>query len=200
MDIRYNLPYQVMDIHDAIRTRRTIAKFTDEPVPPEILIDLLSAGIWAPNHHLTEPWRFIIIGPESRRELAGRFAELKANKVPAEDVARRSRVHAEHERKFHSIPVIVAVASACDGDEIRRREDFAATACAVQNIQLAAWAEGIGVKWSTSGLIRDPLAYRLLNIDPAQQEIIGLLFIGYPAEIPVRDRKRPLSEVIRQVP
>ena len=189
-----------MDIHEAIRTRRTIAKFTDEPVPPETLVDLLSAGIWAPNHHLTEPWRFVIIGPETRHELAGRFADLKASKVPAEDVARRVRVRGEHERKFRSIPTIVAVAAACGNDEIGRREDFAATACAVQNIQLAAWAEGIGVKWSTSGLIRDPLAYRLLDIDPAQYEIIGLLFIGYPAEIPVRDRKRPLSEVIRQVP
>ncbi|MBP6017108.1 MAG: nitroreductase [Candidatus Promineofilum sp.] len=189
-----------MDVNEAIRTRRTIAKFTDDPVSVDTLVGLLSAGIWAPNHRLTEPWRFVILGPETRRELAGRFADLKANKVPAEDVARWARIRAEHERKFQSIPAIVAVAAANGADEIGRREDFAATACAIQNIQLTAWAEGIGVKWSTSGLIRDPLAYDLLDINPTQFEIIGFLFIGYPAEIPVRDRKRPLSEVIWQTP
>jgi nitroreductase len=189
-----------MDVNQAIRTRRTIAKFRDEPVPGLILEAILSAGIWAPNHHLTEPWRFIILGPETQGQLAGRFAELKASKVPAEDVARRERILVEHERKFVSIPTIVAVAASCEGDEERRREDYAATACAIQNIQLAAWAEGIGVKWSTAGLIHDPLAYRLLGVDPTQFEIIGLLFIGFPAEIPERGRKRPLEEVIRRVP
>lgn len=189
-----------MEVNEAIRTRRTIAKFLDEPVPAELLERILAAGIWAPNHHMTEPWRFVILGPETQRRLAGKFAEIKASKAPAEDEARRGRILEEHARKFTRIPTIVAVAASCVGDDQRRREDYAATACAVQNIQLAAWSEGIGVKWSTSGVIRDPLAYRLLEIDPAQFEIIGLLFVGYPAEIPYRPRKTPLDEVIRRVP
>lgn len=189
-----------MEVNEAIRTRRTIAKFLDGPVPAELLERILAAGIWAPNHHMTEPWRFVILGPETQSRLAGRFAEIKAAKAPPEDEARRGRILEEHARKFTRIPTIVAVAASCEGDEIRRREDFAATACAVQNIQLTAWSEGVGVKWSTSGVIRDPLAYRLLDLDPARFEIIGLLFIGYPAEIPDRPRKRPLDEVIRRVP
>ncbi len=189
-----------MDVLEAIHTRRTIAKFSDKPIAPETVERLLAVGIWAPNHHLTEPWRFVIMGPETQQRLAGRFAEVKASKVPAEDVARRERVREEHTRKFLAFPTVVAVAASCEGDEQRRREDYAATACAIQNVQLAAWAEGVGVKWSTSGVIRDPQTYELLGIDPAAFEIIGLLFVGYPAEIPTRDRKRPLDEIIRRVP
>jgi nitroreductase len=189
-----------MDVNQAIRTRRTIAKFRDEPIPPVTLESVLAAGVWAPNHHLTEPWHFVIIGPETQGQLASSFGEWKAAKVPAEDSARYARVREEHERKFRAIPTVVAVAYKREGDEIQQREDYAATACAIQNVQLAAWAEGIGVKWSTAGIIRDSRTYRLLGIDPAQFEIVGLLFIGYPAEIPNRDRKRPLHDVIRRVP
>lgn len=189
-----------MNVNEAIRARRTISKFSDQLLPPEKVEELLLAGIWAPNHHLTEPWRFVILGPGAQQRLAERFAELKAAKVPASDYERQSRIHDEHLRKFLAFPTIVAVASSCAGDEQGQREDFAATACAIQNIQLAAWAEGVGVKWSTAAVIRDPLAYEVLEIDPTQFEIVGLLFMGYPAEVPTRDRKRPLSEIIRRVP
>lgn len=191
---------EYMDVNQAIRTRRTIVKFRDELIPPDTLEAILAAGIWAPNHHLTEPWRFVIVGPETQNQLAGLFGEWKAAKVPAEDATRYARVRDEHERKFRAFPTVVAVACSREGDELQQREDYAATACAIQNIQLAAWAEGIGVKWSTAGIIRHPLAYHLLETDPTQFEIVGLLFIGYPAEIPNRDRKRTLQEIIRRVP
>ena len=72
-----------MDVLEAIHTRRTIAKFQPEPIPAETLTEILAAGIWAPNHRLTEPWRFVILGPETQRLLGERFGELKAEKAPA---------------------------------------------------------------------------------------------------------------------
>jgi nitroreductase len=189
-----------MDVYEAIRARRTIAKFRPEAVPADELERLLTAGIWAPNHHLTEPWRFVILGPETRQKLAGRYAELRMDKAPAEATERRARIREDSLRKFLAIPAIVVVAAAQDGDEQRRREDYAATCAAIQNIQLAAWAAGIGVKWSTAAVIHDQMAYDLLDIDPERFEIIALLYIGYPAEIPNRERKRPIEEVIRHTP
>ncbi len=189
-----------MDVIAAIRTRRSISQFMPDPVPPETLTRLLAAGIWAPNHHLTEPWRFIILGPRTRGGLAGRFAELRMDKAPPEATERRARIREDSERKFLAIPTIVAVAALQEGDEQRRREDYAAVCYAIQNVQLAAWAEGVGVKWSTGPIIRDPLAYQLLDVDPARYELIALLYMGYPADIPVRERKRPLDEVIRTTP
>jgi nitroreductase len=119
------------------------------------------------------------------------------DKAPADDTARRARIGDEATRQFMANPTVVAVAVALEGDELRRREDYAATCCAIQNVQLAAWAEGVGVKWSTSGVIRDPLAYELLGLDPARCELIALLYVGYPAEVPVRERKLPLELVVR---
>jgi nitroreductase len=121
-------------------------------------------------------------------------------KVPAGDEARRIRVYEESVRKFLSIPTIVAVAALQEGDEKRRREDYAAVCCAIQNIQLAAWAEGVGVKWSTSAVTTDPLTYELLGFDPERFAIIAFLYIGYPAAIPIRERKTPLDQIIHFTP
>ena len=189
-----------MDVIEAIRTRRTVANFRPDPVPAGDLTRLLALGVWAPNHHLTEPWRFVVAGPQTQQRLAERFAAWRMAKVApdaADAATRRARIGEESARKFMSNPTVVAVAVALDGDEQRRREDYAATCCAIQNVQLAAWAEGVGVKWSTSGVIRDPLAYELLGLDPARYELIALLYVGYPAEFPTRERKLPLELVIR---
>lgn len=189
-----------MDIHEAIYTRRTISKFRPESIPDATLQRIIAAGVWAPNHHLTEPWRLIILGPETQRQLAGRFGEIKMSKAPLEAAAHRERLRAESVRQFLAVPAIIAIAALQEGEEQRQREDYAAVCCAAQNVMLAAWAEGIGTKWSTSGVTRDPLAYRLLDLDPDRFDIIGFLFAGYPAEVPTRDRRLPLNEVIRRTP
>ena len=185
-----------MDVLEAIRTRRTIPRFLPMKLADGMLERILAAGIWAPNHHLTEPWRFVIVGPETQKLLAERYAELRMEKAPPDAVERRARIREDSKRKFMDFPHIVAVACAQEGDDQRRREDYAATCCAIQNIQLAAWAEGVGVKWSTAAVIHDPLAYRWLDIDPQSYDLIALLYVGYPADIPVRERKRPLTEII----
>jgi nitroreductase len=188
-----------MDVIEAIRTRRTIANFRPDPVSPADLERILALGVWAPNHRLTEPWRFVILGPETQRQLAVRFGEIKAAKA-AGSPERQAHLRDDETRKFEAIPRIVAVAAMQQGEEQRRREDYAATCCAVQNVQLAAWAEGIGVKWSTAGVTRDALAYDLLGLDPEQFDIIGFLFVGYPADVPIRARKTPLDQIIRHTP
>ena len=95
-----------MDVLEAIHTRRTIAKFRPEPIPAETLTELLSAGTWAPNHHLTEPWRFVILGPETQRLLAARFGELKVHKAPTEAAEQRERIRADNERMFLNLPAV----------------------------------------------------------------------------------------------
>ena len=188
-----------MHVHEAIRTRRSIFQFRPEPVPAEVLERLLAFGVWAPNHHLTEPWRFTIVGEAARQTLAARYGELQVTKAPANVGSEiRERLNAAGVAKFLSKPNIVVVSCLQQGDEQRRREDYAATYCAVQNIQLAAWAEGIGMQISTNDLIHDPETYRLLGIDPEQETILNFLYIGYPAEI-LAPRQRPAA-VVRRTP
>jgi len=187
-----------MDVFEAIYSRRTIARFRPEPLPREELLAVLAAGVWAPNHHLTEPWRFVILGSEAHRRLALRHGELRMDKVPTDASERRERIREESVRQFLAIPAIVALVALQEGDAQRRREDYAAVCCAAQNIQLAAWARGIGTKWSTAAVTRDRLTYDLLELDPARFDVIGFLHAGYPAETPLRERRLPLDAVIRQ--
>lgn len=186
-----------MDVHEAIIGRRTIPRFLPEPIPEEQLVRLLSYGTWAPNHHLTEPWSFVILGEETQDLLAERFGELQAERAAEESPERRERFRMDAYAKLSSVPTVVAIVTAQEGDGQRRIEDYAATCCAAQNIQLAAWAEGVGTKWSTSAVTRDPLAYELLDLDPESSLIIGFLFFGLPADIPTRPRRKTLDDVIR---
>lgn len=187
-----------MHVLEAIQSRRTIFEFKPDPVPNDRLEALIAAGIWAPNHHLTEPWRFTVLGTQTKQLLAQIYAELRLEKkAPRDaDAGQLARLRTKAVEKFLAKPTIVVVSCLQQGDEQRKREDYAATCCAIQNIQLAAWAEGIGMQWSTGPVIADPRTYELLGIDPTQEEIIALLYVGYPAEVP-EPRRQPLSAVLR---
>lgn len=90
--------------------------------------------------------------------------------------------------KLMGKPTIIGVVCKKDKDALRAKEDYAASCCAIHNILLTAWERGIGMQWSTSGLINDPESLELLQISPVEEEIIGFLYTGYPAEVPERKR------------
>ncbi len=164
-----------MDIQQAILTRRTIKDFRPDPVPAGTLERALTAGLWAQNHRMTQPWRFYILGPETHHALTALDSKLASK------------------------PVIVAVTYLISSDAFQRREDYAATCCAIQNIQLAAWADGLGMQWSTGRTSQLPETITLLGIDAAAEEMAGLLYFGYPASVPPTSPRKPLQEVTRRL-
>ena len=178
-----------MELSEAILARRTIKDFRPDPVPADLLDRALTAGLWAQNHKLTEPWRFTILGPETHRQLASVFADTQGPDG-----------RADAERKITSKPLVVAVSQRLANDDNTRREDYAAVACALQNIQLVAWAEGLGMQWSSGKIVRLESVYRLLGIDRQDEEIVGLLFFGFPARVPAAPRRKGLGEVSRRLP
>jgi nitroreductase len=177
---------------EALMGRRTIQTFRSDPLPAGILEMALEAAIRAPNHKLTNPWRFTQVGAKSRKDFVDFAAEAKFGGAPSE---RQREMVA---KKLESAAVFLIVSQVIDADPFRRREDYAAIACAIQNLSLALWAEGVGSKWSTGPATRDPRTYDLLSIDPAIEEIVGVVLIGYATSIPETPR-RPLSEVFRTV-
>ncbi len=179
----------IMELSAALLGRRTIKDFKMDPVPTDSLDRALTAGLWAQNHKLTQPWRFTVLGPETHRRLAEAFAE-----------AQPPSARADAQGKILSKPLHVAVSQRLGGDEAQQREDYAAVACAIQNIQLAAWDEGLGMQWSSGKIIRLPAVYELLGIDSQAEEIVGLLFFGYPARVPAAPQRKPLAEVSRRLP
>lgn len=190
-----------MELFDAILNRRTIKEFKPDPVPDTVLEQALSAGLWAQNHRMTQPWRFIVLGPETHQALAeaGAVAQLQSMRSDT-DAPTRDKVRAGAIQKLMSKPRIVVVTTLLSGDALQRREDYAATCCAIQNIQLAAWSEELGMQWSSGKQTQQPETYTLLSIDPAVEEIVGFLYFGYPAVIPAPPARKPLDEVVRRMP
>lgn len=192
------------DGYDLLRARRSIFAFTDQPVPADKLRRALDAGRFAQNHKLTEPWRFAIVGPITRAKIADVLRRIKLGDIAAiaPDKRETKIIKADKDaRKLVSLPALVVVSMPKSPDHpIRQREDYAACSCAVQNIALALWADGIGMQWSTGDVTRDAETYRILDIDPAREEIIGFLKIGYPAEVPEARRELGLDDVTRELP
>lgn len=177
---------------ELIRGRRTINAFAPEPPPRETILEALDLARWAPNHHLTEPWRFYLLGPDTAAAVARLNAELVTVKKGTE--AGRAKL-AEWQAK----PGWLVVTCVNSDEPQRAREDYAACCCAVQNLMLYLWSTGIGSKWSTGAVIREPAFYDLIWVDPAVETAIGLLSYGYPAEIP-RTPRKPLAELLIELP
>ncbi|HCK12027.1 MAG: nitroreductase [Gemmatimonadetes bacterium] len=186
-----------MDVLEAIKSRRSIFSFKPDPVPNEVIERIFSYGRWAQNHHLTEPWRFVVIGPDTKELLAKRYAKIQRAKAApnADDNAKQAIAEAGY-KKFHLKPTIVAVSCLQDGDDTKNREDYAAVCCAMQNVALAGWAEGVGMQWTTGPVTLEEETYELLGIDKENEYIVGFMYTGYPEEIREGSRKK-MGEVLR---
>ncbi len=187
-----------MNIHEVLKSRRTVHNYEPRAVPDDIVERALEAARWAPNHKLTNPWRFYLIGPETKARI-GEVAASIAAEVARGSGADDARVEAMAEvgrQKVLQSPVLIAVSSRrVPDDAFREKEDYAATSCAIQNMQLAFWADGVGAKWGTGAVTRDPRLYETVGADPAAEEIVGFVKAGYPAKVPDVKRKS-LEEVV----
>src|SRR6059058_3209673 len=119
------LPFAAVEVETAIRSRRTHKAFAPEPVPREMLDELLELARWAPNHHLTNPWRFRVVGPQA-------LAALKEAAGP------------EAAGKLDRAPTLVVVSAVQSGDDpVADEEDLLATACAAYLVLLGAHDRGL---------------------------------------------------------
>ncbi len=169
-----------MEVYQAIHERRTIKNFKPDPVPAEVVERIFAAAVCAQNHGMTQPWRFRLLGPETREALAS-----------ANEAARP---------KLTGHPLLIAISQVLANDPEVRREDYAATACAIQNMALAAWGEGICMIWSTGKHTRHESVPAILGISSGQEEIVGFLAFGVPELIPAAPPRKPVSEVVRILP
>jgi nitroreductase len=151
-----------MDVETAIRTRRTHKAFGPEPVPREQLEELFELADWAPNHHLTVPWRFRVVGP-------GALARLK-------DVA-----GPEGAAKLDRCPTLVVVSAILDEDPVQREEDLHSTAVASYIVLLAAHARGLAGYWRSPVLLHGEEGRAAVGLS-ARERFVGLLHLGHPRQ------------------
>src|SRR5688572_24608631 len=142
-----------MHISDATSTRRSIKRFTDRPVTREQIETLLTSAVAAPNHRVTQPWRFYVLGPEARHAYGLALGDRKARKIedPAAANAMRENVAAEH----RALPGMIAVAVASNDNPEIAEEDYAAAMMAIQNIALAATSIGLGTHIKSGAVMAD---------------------------------------------
>lgn len=181
-----------MDTLELIRGRRTVHKYLDQPIAPEIIERALEAARWAPCHKLTWPWRFRVVGRQTREALCAAALKVRAQKCEVSASA-----EAALRQKLITPALIVATQRRCE-DPHRAKEDYAAVACALQNAMLSLHADGLGSKWSTGALTRAPFAHELLGVTP-DEEVVGFLWLGHPAAIPSIPRPS-LAERVTYLP
>jgi nitroreductase len=172
-----------LELEHAIRTRRTHKVFAPEPVPPEVLERLFELARWAPNHHLTNPWRFRVLGP-------GTLARLKQI---AEATAPGSA------GKLDRAPTLVVASVHAQGDNVQQREDLLAGAVAAYLVLLAAHGEGLAGYWRTVPFLDLPAGREALALD-ARETPIGLLHLGRPRQAQHVPERAPVATFVRHLP
>ena len=166
-----------MELRDAITTRRTHKAFGPDPVPDDVLDDLFELARWAPNHNLTNPWRFRVLGPRS-------LAALKDAAGP------------EAAAKLDRAPTLVAVTSVHSDDPVQDEEDLLATAAAAYIVLLAAHDRGLVGYWRTPEVLRRDEGLAALGIAGNAERFVGLLYLGSPRQEKEPPERAPLDDVV----
>jgi nitroreductase len=158
---------------DLIRSRRTHKSFGPDPVPPDVLDELLELARWAPNHHRTNPWRFRVVGPAT-------LARLKDAAGPAEAP------------KLERARTLVLASCMLSGDLQQDEEDICATACAIYTVLLAAHARGLAGYWRTPRVLRTKAGRDAVGL-PGGERFLGLIHLGSPRGVPPAPERAPLD-------
>lgn len=182
----------IRQITAVLSGRRTVNLFQTTPAPESALLAAVDAARWAPNHRLTQPWRFRLLGQQTVRGVIELDVALA--------VARNGEVAGPRRReRLEAIPGWFVVTSLRDDDALVDQENYAATCCAVQNLSLSLWAQGIGTKWTTGAITRDPRFMELLGMSAERERVVGLFWYGYPALVP-EQKRLPAEEIVERLP
>jgi nitroreductase len=166
-----------MELEHAIRTRRTHKAYAPEPLDRATLDELFELARWAPNHKLTNPWRFRVLGPAALE----RLKQASGDPVAA--------------AKLDRAPTLVLVSATQSGDPLMDEEDVLATATAAYVVLLAAHGRGLAGYWRTPGVLRTPEGRGALGV-PDDEQVLGLLHLGHPRQEPRVPERAPVQAVV----
>ena len=165
-----------MEVEEAIRTRRTHKAYRPKPVDRGLLEEILDLARWAPNHNLTNPWRFRVIGPEA-------LERLKAAAGP------------ESATKLERAPTLVVCSCVLTGDPVQDEEDLHAAACAAYIVLLVGHSRGLATYWRTPDVLRTGAGQQAVGM-PEGERFVGLLHLGTPVQEQAAPERAPAHQVI----
>lgn len=177
---------------EVLRGRRTINLYLQTPVPSALLHEAIESAVWAPNHHVTEPWHFYLLGDTTKE----RCLDLCHDIV----FAKKSKDAADFKRdSWSEKPGWLVVSCRRSEDDLMQQEDYAATSAAIQNLMLYLWKAGVGCKWTTGPITRDPRFLDIVGIDDDKEFVVGLIWYGYPKLTPSQNRQG-VAAVVSELP
>jgi nitroreductase len=165
-----------VELEEAIRSRRTHKAYAREPLDRETLDELFDLARWAPNHHLTNPWRFRVVGPQALERL----------KAASDDPVAAA--------KLDRAPTLVVVSVTQSGDPLTDEEDVLAAGTAAFIVLLAAHGRGLAGYWRTPGVLRTPAGRAAVGV-PDNERFLGLLHLGHPRQEPRVPERAPVADV-----
>jgi nitroreductase len=165
-----------MDVEEAIRTRRTHKAYRGEPVDRGVVAELLDLARWAPNHNLTNPWRFRVVGPDA-------LERLKEAAGP------------ESAGKLDRAPTLVVVSCVQSEDEVQNEEDLHAAGVAAYIVLLAAHARGLAGYWRTPDVLRTPEGRAAVGLTE-NERFVGLIHLGDPVQEQSPPERAPFEQVV----
>lgn len=192
------MQYNIEQINHLIRHRRTVYPELFDPerkVPDEIVWQLLENANWAPTHGLTQPWRFKVFAGAGIQQLIDFQTDLYKQVTPED-----SFVQVKYDKLINRPEVashIISIGMKRD-EKIREMEEIEAVACAVQNMQLTAWAYGVGSFWSSGGITYKEEAKAYFDLGE-QDKLLGFLYLGYAAKPPKDSRRGDIKEKLSWV-
>jgi nitroreductase len=169
-----------VELETAIRTRRTHKVFGPDPVDRSLLDELMELARWAPNHNLTNPWRFRVLGPET-------LARLKEAAGP------------EAAAKLDRAPTLICVSVVETGDPIQDEEDLCSAACAVYVVLLAAHGRGLVGYWRTPGVFRTDEGRAAVGLGP-EEHFVGLIHLGEQRQDKDAPERAPAGDYVSYLP
>ena len=183
-----------MDVFEALRTRRDIGKLKAETPPRDFIEKILEAGTWAPNHHLTQPWRFFVLTGEALNRLGEARAQALMEELDDPDSATSSaRLDKERIAPLRA-PVMIAVAiSPSDNPIVEEVEEIEAVAMAVQNMLLAAHALGLGAMLRTGKAAYRKKVKEFFGVT-GKERLFGFIHLGYPDMAPPERTRSSFAE------
>jgi nitroreductase len=165
-----------VDVDEAVRTRRTHKAYKPEPVPREVLDELLELARWAPNHHLTNPWRFRILGPQA-------LDRLKQAAGP------------ENAKKLDRAPTLIVCSCVTSDDPVEAEEDLLAAGVAAYIVLLSAHSRGLAGYWRTPEVLRAPAGREAVGMNDGER-FVSLIHLGQPIQEQRPPEREPAANVV----
>lgn len=187
-----------MDVQEAILGRRSIHEFKKEQVANGLLRQIFDQASWAPNHRMKQPWRMKIYQGEAINMYASHVLRSYERKgfFSSNDEHREEKMKEGIRNFLMNIPHHALVYMERDVDQMKYEEDYAAVCAFIQNAQLLAWEQGIGMLWTTSPYLHDAQFAVDIGLNERDYKLVSVLQVGYPSRIPQPKQRAPIDDNI----